>query len=499
MLKRLIFAWPLTLLLLALPALTRAEDAPADPPQETPPEQPETKPGRRTYDRAARDWTLLSPQTCLGGDPDAKMPGPGKTATFSEFKVECEGANGIVAYKYVLNTLAPGKKYPLMFTFHGNGESGKGNVSNLGPLMMGADPCLVCGMQYQQLEADGKTKFNNPRNCDMDGTCAAARWVLEKMIKDYPIDTERVFVGGFSMGTLYSSYWTAYEWSKDPETFPFRGLILFSSPGVHDREKLPPIPVVCTVGSEEVAVLGTVNVVENVRSYCNLLNTWGIPNTYHEIPKMGHGVNARCICIARDLINQCGGPGLQWKPAGVVLPDPLPFKSDDAGVRELIGFCAADDWVGARKRIAEIWENKKLKTKERQPAKDFEKEMDKFAKSEISRLEKEIDKAIKAKEFPKGWHVARLKALVEAYKDETWMKGKDPLAIVRKAESDEFPPCARENERRELWLDALDCEKTDKRADARKLYEDLAKRKAEDNGASLWPKAAEYRLTWWTK
>lgn len=463
---------------------------------------PETA-GQRIIERARRDCGLLFPQTGLGGDPEAKMPRPtDKEADFLEFKVESEGNNGMVAFKYVLKNPQPGKKYPLMFTFHGNGELGSSNVRNLGPLLLGSDPCYVCGMQYQLLEADGKPKFNNPRNADMPTTSRAARWVLEKMLKDHPIDPDRVFAGGFSMGTSYSSAWALHEWQRNRDEFPLRGLFLFSSPGMVQRDAMPPIPVICTVGSDETAVLGTINVVENVRQYCNLLFAWGLPCQYHEIPGMGHAVNARCICIARDVINLCGGPGLQWKPPGsqAAMPEPLPFKGDDAITRELISLCNADDWAGAQKRIEEIWSNKKLKTKERQPAKDFEKEMDKFARSEITRLEKEVDKALKAQEMPRANQAKRLRALVAAYDGASWLKGKDPLAGLRKTESADFPPGMREAERAKMMSDALEYERTEgKRGEARKLYEALAKRKNEDKGASIWPKAAEFRLTWWIK
>ena len=40
-------------------------------------------------------------------------------------------------------------------------------------------------------------------------------------------------------------------------------------------------------------------------------------------------------------------------------------------------------------------------------------------------------------------------------------------------------------------------EKFEARAEARKRYEALAARAAEDGGASVWPQAARWRLRWW--
>jgi len=105
---------------------------------------------------------------------------------------------------------------------------------------------------------------------------------------------------------------------------------------------------------------------------------------------------------------------------------------------------------------------------------------------------------MKAEKFPAGWVVKRMQALIAAYTTESWVTNKGYTALLDKL-ANEFEPAKREKEREEAFTQACALEREPgKRADARAAYEALAKRAAEDNSASVWPRAAEYRLKWWT-
>ncbi|MHC4861143.1 MAG: hypothetical protein ACYTDY_13745, partial [Planctomycetota bacterium] len=62
----------------------------------------------------------------------------------------------------------------------------------------------------------------------------------------------------------------------------------------------------------------------------------------------------------------------------------------------------------------------------------------------------------------------------------------------------EYPPLVREKERAEIMRKAWALEADpEKREEAERLYEDLVLRAKEDEGFSIWPGAASYRLSWW--
>ncbi len=273
----------------------------------------------------------------------------------------------------------------------------------------------------------------------------------------------------------------------------------FSSKAFDPRKKYPPIPMVQTVGEKEDNFAGQ-DQRGYIRQYCCMARQAGLAVTYHEIPGRGHELAPRVIQIVRDHIQAFGGPGcdVYRNARGAQEPaEPLPFASEDALVQELIGLCRAEDWAGALKRAAEIDADKELKSKQKKEAKKFPKEMEKYAKKALPELEKKIEEAMKAEKFPPGWAVKRLKALSEAYAGESWVSNRNYGALLERLEN-EFEPAKREREREELFrkAEALEAEQG-KWAEAKQLYEQLVKRKEEDGGASLWPKAAEYRLKWW--
>ncbi|MEZ5991194.1 MAG: hypothetical protein R3E76_02445 [Planctomycetota bacterium] len=455
--------------------------------------------GQKTITRAEKDAQKFLPQTGLGGDESGRVA-PGKS-TFETLKIEVDGCEKMEGYICLPEDLDKDKKYALMFTFHGNGDVGAGRVKNVARISSDRDPVITVGVQYQELTEAGKGQMGLPQLASSDKIFEGSRWLLDKVMKDQPVDPNRVFVSGFSWGTAWASQWACKEWREDPDNFPFRAIFLYSSPG-YPREKAecPPVPWFCTVGSTETKVAGSVNVIASVRQFCNRMSAWGMPVLYHEIPGMGHAVNGRCHQITRDAINELGGPGaLPYPEDGeTVRAEPLPFDaSDDPYVREVIDLCNADDWAGALARIEQIKDDKEIGSKEKREIKHFDKDIEKVAKKEIKRVDDLVQDAVKAGKMPAPYLIKRLRAITETWAEESWVKGKGYDETLAFLETD-FAPVKREHEREQMMKDALVLEAQEgKREEAKAKYQALAKRADEDEGRSVWPKAAEYRLSWW--
>jgi hypothetical protein len=457
------------------------------------------EPGARVRERAAADGAKFFPQLGLGGgDANPIAMGP---ADFSEMKIEEPGCEKMTGYMSLPKNLDKAKKYALMFVFHGNGDRGKGRVGVLAQITTERDPVIVIGVQYQELQADGTGKMGLPTLAKPDVVINGCRWLLEKTMKEQPVDPGRVFVGGFSWGTAWSSGWAEDWWKENPETFPFRALFLYSSGGAGTKATIPPIPQFCTVGELETEKAGNFEVLPAVRHYTNVLANWGVPVLYHEIPKMGHDVNARCLQITRDAINDMGGPGsLAYPPAGGAAapqPEPLPVvKNDDKFVKEILALLSADRWPEAVARIAEIEVDRKVPLADKKAVLALRTELQKFAQADLPRLDKLLAEAIKADAAPGPFQLRRQKALLEAYAKWPWAQKKQYAETVAKF-TDDYPPVARERDREKAMRDAWALEQSGKRDEAKPMYVALAAREAEDGGKSDWPRAAKYRLTWW--
>lgn len=475
-----------TALLLALTVSVHAQDA----------QKPSEK-GEAVSARAKADAARLLPQRGLGGSETNDIKPNG--TKFSECRIEAEGCEKMKGFLSVPEDLEPGKKYALLFVFHGNGDRGEARTRVLSQVTTRRDPVFVIGVQYQELTEDGKGKMGLPTLAKPDKIIEGCKWLLAKTIKDQPIDTSRVFVGGFSWGTAWTSGWCNKEWRENPDAFPFRAAFLYSSGGQGTKESMPPIPVISTVGENELQAKGNYEVLPAVRHYSNVISAWGVPCQHHEIPGMGHDVNYRCLQITRDVINELGGPGaVPYASGPKAAPEPLPFEaSDDPYVKEVTALCADDKWAEALKRIDAIDTDRKVKAKDKKAVKAFEKTLVDFAKKEMPRLDKLIAQEIKEEKMPGEFVLRRQRGLIEAFGAESWAKDRGFAQTLARI-NDDFPPVAREREREKLMRDALALERENgKRAEAKAVYEKLAARKDEDRGASIWPKAAAYRLQWW--
>lgn len=272
------------------------------------------------------------------------------------------------------------------------------------------------------------------------------------------------------------------------------------SKGFDPGKQYPPIPFIQTVGEKEDNFYGR-DQRGAIRQMCNSARQRGVAVTYHEIPGRGHELAPRVHQIVRDHIQAFGGPGCDvYKAArgAQEAPEPLPFTGGDAYVNELIELCRADNFAGALKRAEQIDADKEIKSKDKREAKKFPKEIEKYARKALPELEQRIEQAMKEQKLPPPWAVRRMRALLQAYADQSWVTSRKYTELLQRLDTG-FEPAAREREREQLYLRAQGLE-TDsaQRGEARKLYEELAARAAEDGGASVWPSAAAYRLLWWT-
>ena len=462
-------------------------------------EDPAPDPGARVRKRAAADAARLLPQRGLGGgETNPIVMGP---AEFSEMKIEEPGCEKMTGYMSLPKTFDEPRKCALLFVFHGNGDRGKARVQVLSQITTDIDPVIVIGVQYQELLADGSGKLGLPTLANPDVIVKGCRWLLDKTMKEQAVDPQRVFVGGFSWGTAWSTGWAEEWWKEEPATFPFRAIFLYSSGGAGSKTTIPPIPTVCTVGELETEAAGNFEVLPAVRHYANVIANWGLPVLYHEIPKMGHDVNFRCLQITRDLINDLGGPGsAAYTPVnGSAVPRPEPLelaRSDDKYVKELLALLADDRWPDAVARIAAIELDRKIPISDKRASLAFRTELQKLAQTELPRLDKLLLEAAKAEAVPSPFQVRRQKALVEAYAKWPWAQKRQYAETLAKF-SDEYPPVARERVRENAMRDAWALEQSGKHDEAKPMYEALAARAGEDGGKSEWPRAAKYRLTWW--
>ncbi len=444
---------------------------------------------RKIEQRAKSDAALILPQLGLGGDNTDELK-PLKYTT-KDWKPAADAVDPIDAVWCIPEGVDTSRALPLLITLHGDGGNAKGQAGSMARVSTVEDPVIVASVGWQN-------SARSLRGGDIAGFVKQVREMTDAIAKAHPVNTDRIYMHGFSAGCTVTEFFLVEEWEKNPERMDIRAAF-YSSKAFDPRKKYPPIPMIQTVGEKEDNFAGR-DQRAYIRQFCGMARQAGISVTYHEIPGRGHELAPRVIQIVRDHIQAFGGPGCDvYRTARGAQepPDPLPFSSDDGLVNELISLCRSDDWGGALKRAQEIDADKNLKSKEKKEAKKFPKEMEKYARKALPELEKRIQDAMKAQRFPPGWAVKRLKAISEAWAGESWVSNRNCGALLDELAND-FEPAKREREREELFrqAEALEAEQG-KQAEARQLYEQLSKRVDEDAGASVWPRAAKYRLLWW--
>ncbi|NUN47406.1 MAG: hypothetical protein HUU15_01085 [Candidatus Brocadiae bacterium] len=401
-------------------------------------------------------------QVAVGGAAAEKEPGAsqGKTVTIP---VTAEGADGMSAWLLIPDGVVPGRKYPLLFVLHGNGDNGQNRHKNMSRVSTREFPVFVLGVQYQQ-----GTKFNDPRWPD-EVCWRAFDGLIATSLREHPVDPAQLYLQGFSMGGGYTGMYSMALWKRDPAKFPFRALFFNSGMAFTPNPKVyPAVPHIGIYGSEETAVKGVVNVVKDMEVWGNALLRYGIPVEMHRIEGMGHQVNPRCHVIIREtMMVLCGPKDL-----------PAPFEEGDLGAA-----CSAlrvGRWKEGMEALAVPagGADAKLKAK----AADLKKKAESWASTEMKRLDAAVADSLRRKAFDaEAW--TRLRTLADVFPD--------PAKSLAKKLEDHAAKGADEIARRGEFLAARALEATDAKA-AKAEYERLAA----VAGSGVAP-AAKHRLSWW--
>lgn len=465
-------------------------------------EEAQPAPGRAVRERAAADARLLLPQIGLGGSE--KMPLNPELGEVKQIKVafEGEGADKLKAWVALPQNVDKSRKHALVFAFMGAGdEDTKEDIKQAAAINQARDPVVVCALEYRFTRpVDERTaviEYCAPEEVRQ----AACLKLLQTMLKEHNIDPQRVFLLEDWAGQEALD-WSRQLWETDPDAFPFRAIII-NGTVTAKAEELPPVPYVFGIEEEMLKRLKGDQAAYNPRNLANALMARGSPCQFHAYKSALIGATPRWQMIMRDAVNRLGGPGAVVYPeqltgANVVTEaDAVPFgESKDPHVSKVVELAKQERWSEAWKYMKDTLADKNLKPKDKKPLQDFQKEWDKYLTGELDRLNKSIEASIKANMWSHNLHRARLTAMVEAFKDEKWCKGKPYAANIEKLKT--YPPAEREKVRREKLTQAIDLEITGERDKAKALYTEVAKGLSEDGGHSESAKAAKYRLDWWT-
>jgi predicted peptidase len=108
-------------------------------------------------------------------------------------------------------TVEPGKRYPLVVFLHGAGERGSDNAAQLAylPQQMASEPwrskfpCYLLAPQCREgkkwVEIDWSSRQSTPLT-DMTEQMQVVVQAMDQLLKNEPIDADRVYLTGLSMG-----------------------------------------------------------------------------------------------------------------------------------------------------------------------------------------------------------------------------------------------------------------------------------------------------------
>jgi predicted peptidase len=184
-----------------------------------------------------------------------------------------EGEKGQLPYRLHVPDIENGRTYPLILYFHGAGERGTDNEISLknGVLNFVSDynlinnPCFIlvpqCKKHYRWVETDWNAPSHAQPN-EMSVPMRATIELLYEIIKNYPIDTDRLYVTGLSMGGFAT--WDII--SRFPDMFA-AAIAVCGGGDETTAERISHIPIWAFHGSNDKVVLPfrTVNMVDAIR------------------------------------------------------------------------------------------------------------------------------------------------------------------------------------------------------------------------------------------
>lgn len=468
-------------------------------------EETEAEPGASVRERATSDAALLLPQPGVGGSPKVTLSKDDQKQT--EVKIDVEGCEELRGYFSVPLGASKSHKHAMVFSFTSGGGEIAEELTDVARLSDGRDPIIFVSVKYMREREVGEGFYMLEDIVEDDKLWEACDWLLARALKEQPVDPTRVFIGGFNGGDDKANGWAKHLWASDPDKFPFRAR-LFNGPTFEDDvSELPPVPTVFSVTGFDVDMFSQFETDDTPQRLANKLRAAGIPAQYHvygEANDMGLMMNdERWIQIHRAVINTLGGPGAEEYPpdekrylGAPTEADKLPWtEHKDPWANEVIAMATAENWKAAWDRGNAVLDDKNIKSKAKRDLKGFMKDFEKYAKDELQRLDKSLQTSIKNDFWPNTWHHQRMKAMHQAFKDESWYGKKDYAETLETIKT--YGPAQRDKVRKEKMFEAVKLELAGKRDEAKKIYQALVKQKTEDGGVSEWPHAAEYRLSWW--
>ena len=467
--------------------------------------QEEAVPGAKILERTKADVLLLLPQGGSGGSD--KIPLNRDEQKQTEIKIDVEGCEELKGYVSVPIGLDKTKKYPFVFALNGSGYEAKEDLSSAARLSSGRDPVILAGLKYAKEEDVGQGMTWIKPIVEREKMIEACTWLVRKVIADYAVNPDRVFLFGGRSANETAARWAGDLWAADPDTFPFRACLYDGLFFEFEVETAPPVAHVFSLMDWEVEEIkkSKGEFFKGSATHANGMMARGIPAEYH-IFKADWMTSEpdRMIHIHRAAINRLGGPGAEEMPPdesrylGVKSDaDKVPFaESTDPWISEVVTLAQSELWKQAYERGMGIVDDKTIKAKDKKELKEFmTKTFDKYVKSELERLDKSLQVSIKADFWPNTWHHERMKAMHEAFKSQDWYTKKTYAKTLETFKT--YGPATRDAARKVKMLEAVQLELSGQRDDAKKAYQEIAKQKKEDGGVSLWPHAAEYRLSWW--
>jgi predicted peptidase len=210
---------------------------------------------------------------------------PAEALTAETFKSD-EG--GTLNYRLLVPPkIEEGKKYPLVIFLHGAGERGSDNAAQLkhgvGEFVRQRSdyPCFLIAPQCPEgkrwVEVDWSAATHDlPK--EAGDQMALVRGVIDQFIEDKPVDADRIYITGLSMG----GYGTWDAISRYPDLFAAAAPICGGGDPKHAKT-IKDLPIWCFHGDQDQAVK-----VERSRAMIEAIKAAGGEPKYTEYPGVGH-------------------------------------------------------------------------------------------------------------------------------------------------------------------------------------------------------------------
>ena len=202
-----------------------------------------------------------------------------------------DGASHSFKYRLLApQKIEPGKKYPVVLFLHGAGERGSDDTAQLKyfptwmaePKMRAEYPCFLiapqCPSGEKWVNSPWDKRTSQPLPDKMSEPMRIAVGIMNEVIKTEPVDTNRIYLTGLSMGGYGT--WDLAE--RMPEKFA--AVVPICGGGDDTKaDRLVNIPLWCWHGGADPAVP-----VERSRQMIAAIKKAGGHPHYTELPGVGH-------------------------------------------------------------------------------------------------------------------------------------------------------------------------------------------------------------------